>query len=257
MKAINGLRPEDVQTKAEMIWKQCDDQRQTNVSLEKEIQKLKNDLNAYMCDIASPSKPDAEGIADLISDIESKPELPRSILLTKDKRAGESKSADEVSSTKECEEDPREIKSDHQQESRFKKILRSARGLLPDRKRKQRDQKNKTDTTDKPHLLEKRYLSGQNAESNILMNPIARNDMRLPPISAVPVESRINYTHKVSNFSLFTQQPSQYKLHHKNILPSIDWESNQAVRTPHPPVSPRPENVCLWKLRTTRNLKNK
>ena len=79
MKAINGLHPEDVQTKAEMIWKQCENQRQTNVSLEKEIQKLKNDLNAYMCDIASPSKPDAEGIADLISDIKSKPELHRGI----------------------------------------------------------------------------------------------------------------------------------------------------------------------------------
>ena len=254
VKAINGLRPEDVQTKAEMIWKQCDDQRQSNVSLEKEIQKLKNDLNVYMCGRASPSKPDAEGIADLISDIKSKPELPRSILLTKDKRAGESKSADEVSSTRECEEDPREIKSDHQQESRFKKILRSARGLLPDRKRKQRDQKNKTDTTDKPHLLEKRHPSGQNAESNIFMNPVARNDMRLPPISAVPVESRINYAHKVSNFSLFTQQPAQYKLHHENILPSIDRESNPAVHTPHPPVSPRPEIVRQWKLRTTGNL---
>ena len=47
-KAINRLNPEDVQTKAEIIWKPCENQRQTNASLEEDVQRLKNVLNGYM-----------------------------------------------------------------------------------------------------------------------------------------------------------------------------------------------------------------
>ena len=154
-KAINALNPDDVQTKAEMVWNQYNSQRQTNTSLEKEIQKLKSDLNAYMCGRVSPPKPQdaVDNLDDLGSDMKSKPESLGNPILTRSKRAGESKSADEVSFTKEHGEGPRKIKSDHQRESRFKKILRSARGLLPDRKKKQTDQKNMY-TTDKLQLLD-------------------------------------------------------------------------------------------------------
>ena len=241
-----------------MVWKQYNNQRQTNTSLEKEIQKLKDDLNAYMCGRVSPTKPngDIDNLDDVCSDMKS--ESIGNTRLTKDKRAGESKSADEVSFTKEHGEDPREIKSDHQQESRFKKILRSARGLLPDRKKKQADQKKNKDTTDKEQLPEKRHYSNQNAGSDRCTKPIARNSsVHLPPISAVPVESRINHNHKVLNFSLFSQQPAQYKRYQHSILSSNDNESNPAVHAPHPPISPRPENARKWKLGTTSSLRNK
>ena len=256
-KAINALNPDDVQTKATMVWNQYNNQRQTNTSLEKEIQKLKSDLNAYMCGGASPPKPkgDVDNLDDVCSDMKSKPESLENTRLTKDKRAGESKSADEVSFTQECQEDPRVIKSDHQQESRFKKILRSARGLLSDRKKKQTDQKNMY-TTDKLQLLEKRYHSDQNAGS-MCKEPIVRNsDLHLPPISTVPLQSKINYTHKVSNFSLFSQQTAQYKRHSQNMLLSNENGPVPAIHAPHPPISPRPENVRQWKLRTTHNLTN-
>ena len=250
-KAINALNPDDVETKATMVWNQYNNQRQTNTSLEKEIQKLKSDLNAYMCGRASP--PNVDNLVDVYSDMKSKPESLENTRLLKDKRAGESKSADEVSFTQECQEDPREIKSDHQQESRFKKILRSARGLLSDRKKKQTDQKNMY-TTDKLQLLEKRYHGDQN-EGSRCIEQIARNSgVHLPPISKVPVQSRINYTHKVSNFSLFSQQPAQYKRHPQNMLLSNENGPDPAVHAPHPPTSPRPENVRQWKLRTTRHL---
>ena len=242
-----------------MVWKQYDNQRQTNASIEQEIQKLKDDLNAYMCGRVSQSTPQGavDNLIDLSCDVKSKHESLGNPILTKDKRAGESKSADEVSFTKEHGEDPREIKSDHQQESRFKKILRSARGLLPDRKKKQADQKKNKDTTDKEQLPEKRHYSDQNAGSRC-KEPIGRkSDVHLPPISTVPVESRINHNHKVSNFSLFSQQPAQYKRFQHHILSSNDNESNPAVHAPHPPISPRPENARKWKLRTTSCLRNK
>ena len=256
-KAINALNPDDVQTKATVVWNQYNNQKQTNTSLEKEIQKLKSDLNAYMCGRASPPKPigDVYNLDDVYSDIKSKPESLENTRLTKDKRAGESKSADEVSFTQESQEDPREIKSDHQQESRFKKILRSARGLLSDRKRKQTDQKNMY-TTDKLQLLEKRYHSDQNAGSRCIEQIGRKSDVHLPPISTVPVKSKINYTHKVSNFSLFSQQPAQYKGHPQNILLPNENGRDLVVHAPHPPISPRPENVRQWKLRTTHNLKS-
>ena len=256
-KAINALNPDDVQTKATMVWNQYNNQKQTNTSLEKEIQKLKSDLNAYMCGRASPPKPigDVDNLDDVCSDMKSKPESLGNTRLRKDNRAGESKSADEVSFTQECQEDPREIKSAHQQESRFKKILCSARGLLSDRKKKQADQKNMY-TTDKLQLLEKRYHSDQNAGYRC-KEPIGRNtDVHLPPISTVQVQSRINYTHKVSNFSLFSQQPAQYKGHPQNMLLSNLNGPDPTVHAPHPPISPRPETVRQWKLRTTRNLKS-
>ena len=148
-----------------------------------------------------------------------------------------------------------EIKSDHQQESRFKKILRSARGLLSDRKKKQADQKNMY-TTDKLQLLEKKYHSDQNAGSRRIEQIGRKSDVHLPPIFTVPVQSRINNTHKVSNFSLFSQQPAQYKRHSQNMLLSNENGPDMAVHAPHPPVSPRPQNVRQWKLRATRNLKN-
>ena len=241
-----------------MVWNQYNNQRQTNTSLEKEIQKLKDYLNAYMCGRVSPTKPkDAvDNFDNICSDMKS--ESLGNTRLTKDKRAGESKSADEVSFTKEHREDPREIKSDHQQESRFKKILRSARGLLPARKKKQADAKKNIDSTDKPQLLEKRHHSDQNAGSDSCMKPIARNSgIHLPPISAVPVQTRLNCTHKVSNFSLFSQQPAQYESRQQNILFSGDKGPNAAVHAPHPPISPRPENARPRKLSMTGNLRNK
>ena len=243
-----------------MVWKQYDNQRQTNTSIEKEIQKLKSDLNAYMCGRASPPNPQGavDNLDDLGCDMNSTPESLGNPILIKDRRAGESKSADEVSFTKEHREDPREIKSDHQQESRFKKILRSARGLLPDRKKKHADAKKNIDSTDKPQLLEKRHHSDQNAGSDICMKPIARySGIHLPPISAVPVQTRLNCTHKVSNFSLFSQQPAQYESRQQNILFSGDKGPNAAVHAPHPPISPRPENARPRKLSMTGNLRNK
>ena len=80
---------------------------------------------------------DAANCDDFTSNIKSKLESPGSILVSIDKTDGAAKSADEVSFTqkKKLEQDPRKIKSDHHQESRFKKILCSARGLLPERKK--------------------------------------------------------------------------------------------------------------------------
>ena len=71
-----------------MVWKQCDNQRQTNVSLEKEIQKLKNDLNRYMWGRMSPSKPqDAANFDDFSSDIKSKLGSLGSILVSREKNS--------------------------------------------------------------------------------------------------------------------------------------------------------------------------
>ena len=247
VKAINGLKPEDLKVEIEKVWTLYGNQRLTNSSLEDEIEKLKNDLNEYKCDGDTLVKPPDEA-TEIINygskdDTNTNLEALRGKVMTGDKviKAGKSKSADVVSLTQ-AEAELRETKSEHRQESRIKKIINSVRALLPSRKRKQTVPKevDRTRIHDTSKLLQKRHQS--EAENN--------NDY-LKPVEYVNEVRDMNDSQKTFESNPFTKKPVLHKRLQQNTYLPVGSGISPRIHVPRPPLSPRPETARGRNLRAT------
>ena len=264
-KAINGLKPEDLQIKIEQLWKLYDNQRHTNASLEEEIETLKNDLNKYRCDGDSLAKPPDEAVTMIhegLKDTYPNRDVLRGKDMSRNKsvRAGESKSANVVSITQ-PESELKETKSEHRQESRLQKIIRSAKALLPGRKKKQSSPKafNRAQTHihGAPKLLQKRDQSDSEEKGRCLKHTGYVNEENTSMKNMTPEERHMNGSQRKSEFVPYTKKPVLHKRRQQyNDIPN-NSEISPGIHVPHPPVSSCPDDARERILRaTTRILKH-
>ena len=244
------------------MWKLYDNQRHTNASLEEEIETLKNDLNEYRCNADRLAKPPDETVTMIqegLKDTNPKIEVLRAKDMTPDKnvRAGESKSADVVSVTQ-PEAELKETKSEHRQESRLQKIIRSARALLPHRKKKQSSPKEvnrtQTPTHGAPKLLQKRQQSDSENKGRCLKHTGYDNEEHTPMKNMTPEERHMSDNQKKSELVPYTKKPVLHKRPQQyNDIPNGS-EISPGIHIPHPPVSSCPDDARERILRATTQI---
>ena len=253
-KEINQLKPEDLKAKIEEVWKLYDNQRQTNTSLEEEIEQLKNDLNAYKCCRSSVAKLSEKAIKMIHEKPQNDTKPNREAVSDKgasrDKgmRAGESKSADVVSFTKQ-EREPRETKSEHRPESRFQKIINSARALLPGRKKKENILVTQTSIPDTEKLLQKRHKNeSENTSCCLRPTGYVSEEPKLT-LYLAPEGRHRSVDQKKSEFVPFTKKPVLHRRPQQNTDQTMGSGISPCIYVPHPPVSSPPETTRVRSLR--------
>ena len=244
------------------MWKLFDNQRQTNASLEEEIEQLKNDLNTYKCGGNSLAKLSDEAIKMINENPQNDTKPNKEALsgkgtsLDKGMKASESKRADVVSLTTQGE--PRETKSEHRPESRFQKIINSARALLPGRKKKQNIPKEvpemQTHIPNTEKLLQKRHKTEAENNSHCLKPTWCGSEESKPTKYLTPEGRPMSDDQKKTEIIPFSKKPILHRRPQQNTDLTTSSGISPCTYIPHPPVSSPPNTIHVRSLRAINHI---